>query len=47
MIENVFHLEFDTSGTGLKYAIGEALVVHGWNDAQDVLDFCKWYGYQP
>jgi sulfite reductase (NADPH) flavoprotein alpha-component len=41
---NVFHLEFDTSGTGLKYAIGEALGVHGWNDAGEVLDFCDWYG---
>ena len=44
---NVFHLEFDTSGTGLKYAIGEALGVHGWNDEQDVLDFCQWYGIDP
>ncbi|KAF5333072.1 hypothetical protein D9611_002375 [Ephemerocybe angulata] len=41
---NVFHLEFDTSGTGLKYDIGEALGVHGWNDEQEVLDFCEWYG---
>lgn len=44
---NVFHLEFDTSGTGLKYAIGEALGVHGWNDADEVLEFCKWYGVDP
>ncbi|KAF8639917.1 hypothetical protein AX17_001168 [Amanita inopinata Kibby_2008] len=44
---NVFHLEFDTSGTGLKYAIGEALGVHGWNDEQEVLDFCEWYGIDP
>jgi sulfite reductase (NADPH) flavoprotein alpha-component len=44
---NVFHLEFDTSGTGLKYAIGEALGIHGWNDEQDVLDFCHWYGADP
>jgi sulfite reductase (NADPH) flavoprotein alpha-component len=44
---NVFHLEFDTSGTGLKYEIGEALGVHGWNDADDVLEFCKWYGVNP
>ena len=44
---NVFHLEFDTSGTGLKYAIGEALGVHGWNDTQEVLDFCQWYGANP
>ncbi|KAH0587290.1 hypothetical protein H2248_006093 [Termitomyces sp. 'cryptogamus'] len=44
---NVFHLEFDTTGTGLKYAIGEALGVHGWNDEQEVLDFCKWYGVDP
>ncbi|KAJ7228792.1 assimilatory sulfite reductase [Mycena pura] len=44
---NLFHLEFDTRGTGLKYAIGEALGVHGWNDEQDVLDFCRWYGVDP
>ncbi|KAI0321871.1 hypothetical protein OF83DRAFT_165185 [Amylostereum chailletii] len=44
---NVFHLEFDTSGTGLKYAIGEALGVHGWNDEQEVADFCQWYGVDP
>lgn len=44
---NVFHVEFDTTGTGLKYAIGEALAVHGWNDEADVLDFCDWYGVDP
>ncbi|CCM04863.1 uncharacterized protein FIBRA_07056 [Fibroporia radiculosa] len=44
---NVFHLEFDTRGTGLKYEIGEALGVHGWNDASEVLDFCTWYGVDP
>lgn len=44
---NVFHLEFDTSGTGLKYAIGEALGVHGWNDETEVLEFCEWYGIDP
>ncbi|KAI0722262.1 assimilatory sulfite reductase [Cerioporus squamosus] len=44
---NVFHLEFDTRGTGLKYEIGEALGVHGWNDASEVLDFCSWYGVDP
>lgn len=41
---NVFHLEFDTAGTGLKYAIGEALSVYAWNAEADVLEFCKWYG---
>ncbi|KIY73739.1 assimilatory sulfite reductase [Cylindrobasidium torrendii FP15055 ss-10] len=44
---NVFHLEFDTSGTGLKYDIGEALGVHGWNDEKEVLDFISWYGIDP
>ncbi|OAX42922.1 hypothetical protein K503DRAFT_682267 [Rhizopogon vinicolor AM-OR11-026] len=44
---NVFHLEFDTEGTSLKYAIGEALGVHGWNDEREVIDFCKWYGADP
>lgn len=44
---NVFHLEFNTEGTGLKYAIGEALGIHGWNDERDVLEFCTWYGVNP
>ncbi|KAF8322068.1 assimilatory sulfite reductase [Clavulina sp. PMI_390] len=44
---NVFHMEFDTAGTGLTYKLGEALGVHGWNDENDVLDFCKWYGVNP
>ncbi|TFK29351.1 assimilatory sulfite reductase [Coprinopsis marcescibilis] len=44
---NVFHLEFDTTGTGLKYSIGEALGIHGWNDHQEVLDFCNSYGVDP
>ncbi|KAG6332984.1 hypothetical protein ID866_6100 [Astraeus odoratus] len=44
---NVFHLEFDTTGTGLRYAIGEALGVHGWNDEEEVLEFCAWYGVDP
>ncbi|KAH7914310.1 hypothetical protein BJ138DRAFT_1144025, partial [Hygrophoropsis aurantiaca] len=44
---NVFHLEFDSAGTGLTYAIGEALGVHGWNDTDDVRDFIAWYGVDP
>lgn len=44
---NVFHLEFDTNGTGLKYEIGEALGIHGWNDEEEVLDFTTWYGVDP
>ncbi|WVW86863.1 hypothetical protein I302_108918 [Kwoniella bestiolae CBS 10118] len=44
---NVFHLELDTAGTGLKYEIGEAIGIHGWNDTDEVLDFCSWYGLNP
>ncbi|KZT72721.1 hypothetical protein DAEQUDRAFT_685889 [Daedalea quercina L-15889] len=44
---NVFHLEFDTRGTGLRYGIGEALGVHGWNDTDEVREFCAWYGVDP
>lgn len=44
---NIFHLEFDTTGTGLTYAVGEALGVHGWNDEKEVLDFCAWYDVDP
>ncbi|PWN49422.1 hypothetical protein IE53DRAFT_388363 [Violaceomyces palustris] len=41
---NVFHMELSTAGTGLKYEVGEALGVHGWNDADEVSEFIKWAG---
>uniref|UniRef100_A0A0K3CMP9 assimilatory sulfite reductase (NADPH) n=1 Tax=Rhodotorula toruloides TaxID=5286 RepID=A0A0K3CMP9_RHOTO len=44
---NVFHIEFSTAGTGLKYAVGEALGIHGWNDADEVREFLEWYGLDP
>jgi sulfite reductase (NADPH) flavoprotein alpha-component len=44
---NVFHMEFDTTGTGLTYRLGEALGVHGWNDTEEVLQFCRRYGANP
>ncbi|SPO27567.1 related to MET10 - sulfite reductase flavin-binding subunit [Ustilago trichophora] len=42
---NVFHMELSTKGTDLKYEVGEALGVHGWNDEQEVADFIKWAGF--
>ena len=44
---NVFHMELDSRGTGLKYEIGEAIGIHGWNDAGEVLGFCEWYDLLP
>ncbi|WFD35186.1 assimilatory sulfite reductase (NADPH) [Malassezia cuniculi] len=44
---NVFHMELSTKGTDLKYEVGEALGVHGWNDEKEVSDFIKWSGYNP
>lgn len=41
---NVFHLEFDTTGSNLKYELGDALGVHGHNDYEDVKAFLDWYG---
>ena len=41
---NVFHLEMSTVGTGLKYTVGEALGIHGWNDEEEVREFIEWYG---
>ena len=43
----LFHLEFDTTGTDLKYEVGEALGVYGWNDDDEVLEFIRWSGYNP
>ncbi|KAK9479638.1 hypothetical protein V1514DRAFT_13011 [Lipomyces japonicus] len=44
---NIFHIEFDITGTGLKYEIGEALGVHGQNDKQAVEEFITAYGLNP
>ncbi|KAI7908169.1 uncharacterized protein BX663DRAFT_493266 [Cokeromyces recurvatus] len=41
---NVFHIEFDTTESNLRYELGDALGVHGHNDYQEVQDFLDWYG---
>lgn len=43
----LFHMELDTTGTDLKYEVGEALGVHGWNDTQEVEEFIEWSGFHP
>lgn len=40
---NIFHLEFDISGTELKYQIGDALGVFGHNDSRETDDFMARY----
>jgi sulfite reductase (NADPH) flavoprotein alpha-component len=44
---NVFHLELDTSGTGLRYEIGSALAVHGRNGAAEVAALLAALGLPP
>jgi sulfite reductase (NADPH) flavoprotein alpha-component len=44
---NIFHIEFDLSGTDLKYSIGEALGVHSQNNKEQVEAFLSWYGLNP
>ncbi|WPK26309.1 hypothetical protein PUMCH_003658 [Australozyma saopauloensis] len=41
---NIFHIEFDITGTGLKYEIGEALGIHGRNNSAAVEAFLISYG---
>ncbi|SSD58858.1 probable Sulfite reductase [NADPH] flavoprotein component [Saccharomycodes ludwigii] len=41
---NIFEIEFDISGTGLKYDIGEALGIHAKNNETLVRDFLQYYG---
>ncbi|KAJ3261568.1 hypothetical protein HK103_005406 [Boothiomyces macroporosus] len=44
---NVFHMELDITGTGLKYDIGDALGVYAQNDVEEVHKFLKSYGLNP
>ncbi len=44
---NIFHIEFDIKGSGLNYDIGEALGIHGHNDATLVYDFIDFYELDP
>ncbi|OLL26262.1 putative sulfite reductase [NADPH] flavoprotein component [Neolecta irregularis DAH-3] len=41
---NIFHIEFDISGTSMNYEIGEALGIHGQNDPTEACDFLEFYG---
>lgn len=43
---NIFHIEFDVSGTGLTYNIGEALGIHGRNNSDLVEEFIEMYGLE-
>ena len=40
----IFHIEFDITGTGLTYGIGEALGVHARNNIALVKEFLESYG---
>lgn len=44
---NIFHIEFDISGTGLTYDIGEALGVHSRNNTEEINKFIELYGLDP
>lgn len=40
----IFEIEFDITGTGLKYDIGEALGIHARNNLKEVEKFIEYYG---
>ncbi len=44
---NIFHIEFDLGGSGLKYDLGEALGIHAENDEHEVQEFIKFYKLKP
>ncbi|QLQ80523.1 hypothetical protein HG537_0D05230 [Torulaspora globosa] len=41
---NIFQIEFDIEGSGMKYEIGEALGVHARNNEAQVKEFLTFYG---
>lgn len=41
---NIFHIEFDIGGSGMKYEIGEALGIHARNNEAQVKEFLAFYG---
>jgi sulfite reductase (NADPH) flavoprotein alpha-component len=43
----LFHIEFEISGTDLKYDLGEALGVYGHNDSEEVNQFLEFYRLNP
>ena len=44
---NVFHMELDITGSGLKYDIGNALGVYAKNDSHKVTQFLSQHGLDP
>jgi sulfite reductase (NADPH) flavoprotein alpha-component len=44
---NVFHMELDTTGTNLKYEIGDALGVYAQNSQSEVDSFISFFGVDP
>lgn len=44
---NIFHIEFSTAESGLKYGIGDALGVFPHNLPEEVSDFLNYYGIDP
>ncbi|CCK72735.1 sulfite reductase subunit alpha KNAG_0L01150 [Huiozyma naganishii CBS 8797] len=43
----IFNIEFDISGTGMQYGLGEALGIHARNNEQQVSEFLENYGLDP
>lgn len=44
---NIFHIEFDLTGSNLTYEIGEALGIHAQNEVSEVKEFISLYGLNP
>ncbi|MCJ1351344.1 MAG: hypothetical protein MMC33_001328 [Icmadophila ericetorum] len=44
---NIFHIEFDLTGSDLTYEIGEALGIHAQNEEWKVNEFISLYGLEP
>lgn len=44
---DIRHVEYDLGNTGFKYARGDSMAMFPTNGEAEVMDFCRYYGFNP